>query len=170
VPHTPIPHKTVSKPKQSYENTDLCKPKTKAVELPKPSTPIEPDIPEDEYIYGPETDDNGDDVYEELNEEFLPSVIEPHISSRGGSDGARSNESSVESTHRVWLDDLSVSGVGEILKKLKLGNYVHKFADDMVSGSIVGEFDEDLLKEEYNLRKIEVIRLMKFIRTGHIPM
>ena len=64
---------------------------------------------------------------------------------------------------------LSIEEVGEYLKKIKLDAYVQTFKDQMVDGNMLLELDRDILKEEFGMKGIEALRLIKFATEGHIP-
>lgn len=72
-------------------------------------------------------------------------------------------------THRRFIQDLTISEVGEMLKQLKLGEYVEQFKDQHVSGEILSELKTEDLVSEFAMRKLEAIRLVKYLDTGHIP-
>ncbi|KAK3598518.1 hypothetical protein CHS0354_005799 [Potamilus streckersoni] len=52
---------------------------------------------------------------------------------------------------------------------LGLGDYVARFAEEMVDGTMLLELDENILRHEFKLSQIEAKRLMKFAREGHAP-
>ena len=64
---------------------------------------------------------------------------------------------------------LSIEEIGEVLRRLHLEKHVQSFADEKVDSIILNDFDGDVLKEDFGFTRLETIRLMKYIKTGHIP-
>ena len=64
---------------------------------------------------------------------------------------------------------LSIEEIGDVLRRLHLAKHVQNFADEKVDSIILNDFDEDVLKEDFGFTRLETIRLMKYIKTGHIP-
>ncbi|CAC5418986.1 unnamed protein product [Mytilus coruscus] len=67
------------------------------------------------------------------------------------------------------ISNKNISDVVEILNKLKLEKYSELFEGDMVDGMTLKNFSEGELKEEYKMRHAEAVRLMNYVRHGHIP-
>ncbi|XP_041361066.1 uncharacterized protein LOC121377223 [Gigantopelta aegis] len=67
------------------------------------------------------------------------------------------------------IEKLTIQELGQKLKALKLDKYVKAFSNEGIDGSLLVEFNEDILKDNFKLSAIESIKLMKFARTGHIP-
>ena len=67
------------------------------------------------------------------------------------------------------LENLSVGEVSEVLKQLKLDRYVDTFRENDVDGELMSSFSKELLKEHFNFKRSESIRLLKYVETGHIP-
>ena len=66
-------------------------------------------------------------------------------------------------------ETLTICELGEKLKALKLDKHVKSFSSEGIDGSLLVEFSEDILKENFKFSTVEAIKLMKFVRTGHIP-
>ena len=64
---------------------------------------------------------------------------------------------------------LSIEEIGEVLQRLHLEKHVQSFANEKVDSIILNDFDDDVLKEDFGFTRLETIRLMKYIKTGHIP-
>ena len=64
---------------------------------------------------------------------------------------------------------LSIEEIGSVLRQLNLEKHVETFANEKVDSVILKDFDENILKEEFGFTRLETIRLMKYINTGHIP-
>jgi len=64
---------------------------------------------------------------------------------------------------------MTVVDVGEILSRLALGKYVEVFQEQMIDGPLLLDLDNDILAE-FGFKKIEILRLMKFIKSGHVPI
>lgn len=65
---------------------------------------------------------------------------------------------------------LTIDEVGDYLKQLKLEAYVESFKAQMIDGSMLLALDRNILKEEFGMKGIEALRLVKFAQEGHIPM
>ena len=59
--------------------------------------------------------------------------------------------------------------VGEYLKLLKLDKYVETFKNEMVDGTFLIDMDEELLKDDFEFKRIEAKRLLRFASEGHMP-
>lgn len=64
---------------------------------------------------------------------------------------------------------LNMDEVGEYLKVLKLDKYVDIFKENLIDGQLLRELDKDILNESFGMKGLEVIRLMKFVKDGHVP-
>ncbi|KAL3891496.1 hypothetical protein ACJMK2_003757 [Sinanodonta woodiana] len=64
---------------------------------------------------------------------------------------------------------LTIEQVGQYLTVLGLERHVDTFKRNGVDGIILVELDEIVLVEELGLKKLEAIKLMQFVRKGHIP-
>ncbi len=67
------------------------------------------------------------------------------------------------------IDLLSIQDLGEYLHILKIGQYAERLADAQIDGILLKELDEQILTEEFGLKRFEAIKLMKFARHGHLP-
>ncbi|XP_067665426.1 uncharacterized protein [Haliotis asinina] len=67
------------------------------------------------------------------------------------------------------LKDLTIEGFSKALKELKLVKHVSTFRNHQVDGTLANEFTIDVLKTDFKLTGFESVKLMKFIKTGHIP-
>lgn len=65
--------------------------------------------------------------------------------------------------------NLSVQDLGRKLKLLKLDRYVKKFKKERIDGLLLSKLNEDILRTEFKFTQTEVIRLMTFVHTGHLP-
>ncbi|KAK3576937.1 hypothetical protein CHS0354_017612 [Potamilus streckersoni] len=75
----------------------------------------------------------------------------------------------VTSKNTSHLENMSISDLEKLLEKLKLEKYKTLFHENMIDGALLMEFDSGLLREEFGFTKVEAIRLMKFVKDGHIP-
>lgn len=67
------------------------------------------------------------------------------------------------------ISDLTIVEIGEVLEKLRLNKYVPIFKDQMIDGAILQELEKDDFVNVFKFTTVEAIRLVKFIKTGHIP-
>lgn len=69
-------------------------------------------------------------------------------------------------------DDVALLTVYEVtvyLKMLKLDDYINLFKEHMVDGNILLALDINILKEDFHMKRIEALRLIKFANEGHLP-
>lgn len=69
-------------------------------------------------------------------------------------------------------DDVALLTIGEVteyMKLLKLDDYIDSFKEQMVDGNMLLALDKEILKEEFHMKGIEALRLIKFANEGHIP-
>lgn len=77
------------------------------------------------------------------------------------------HETNIKTTGHV--SDLTIVQIGEVLEKLQLEKYVGLFKDNMIDGTILQELEKDDLVQDFKFTNVEAIRLLKFIKTGHVP-
>jgi hypothetical protein len=65
---------------------------------------------------------------------------------------------------------LSVKEVCEYLRALNLSKYEANFKEHMIDGAMLVELEPELFQEEFGMKKIEVVRLMKFAKEGRLPI
>ncbi|KAL5014927.1 hypothetical protein ScPMuIL_009197 [Solemya velum] len=65
--------------------------------------------------------------------------------------------------------DLTIDQVCSRLSLLGLDQFVDAFRKERVDGTILSALDTDVLKADFKFTSIQAIRLMKFVREGHIP-
>lgn len=65
---------------------------------------------------------------------------------------------------------LTISEVGEYLKKLNLGDHIEKFRDQLIDGALLVEMDRGMLQNEFGFSPVEALRLVKFAKDGHVPI
>ncbi|KAJ8047885.1 Sterile alpha and TIR motif-containing protein 1 [Holothuria leucospilota] len=63
-------------------------------------------------------------------------------------------------SRQVKLLSASVEEVGSFLKDLRLDSYVPRFQEELVDGELLVRLDEDILKEDIGMKKIQARRLM----------
>ncbi|XP_033726685.1 uncharacterized protein LOC117316255 [Pecten maximus] len=78
--------------------------------------------------------------------------------------GERTNPEAV----RRCLKQSSVSDISKYLVALKLDKYVERFREELIDGEIFVDLTDELLTE-FHMQRLEIIRLLMFIKTGHIP-
>ncbi|CAH1802634.1 unnamed protein product [Owenia fusiformis] len=67
------------------------------------------------------------------------------------------------------LSSLSLQQVGQCLQQLNLENYIQVFAENLIDGDFLMSLDQSLLETEFKMGRLEVRRLMKFIKEGWRP-
>ncbi|XP_052085596.1 uncharacterized protein LOC127723139 isoform X2 [Mytilus californianus] len=95
-------------------------------------------------------------------------LVRPSPSSKSATTPVQMSQTS-ESEIIVDVASLTIEDVGEWLRKLKLEKYSDVFEENQVDGCILMSIDEDMLKEDFHMSRFEVMKLMKFVRTGYVP-
>ncbi|XP_071141972.1 uncharacterized protein [Mytilus edulis] len=85
------------------------------------------------------------------------------------SDYCSSTSSSSAGSSKSVVDGKSVQETLGILKKLHLSKYCKEFADQLVDSAVLQELNEEILRKDFNFMHVEAVRLMKYVRSGHIP-
>lgn len=84
-------------------------------------------------------------------------------------DESRHGQAYKAETLPIWLKDLSVSEVSELLSKLRLSHYADMFAEQGVDGNLLSELDETDMKDLGIKSSFHRKKLMKFIQKGWTP-
>jgi hypothetical protein len=64
---------------------------------------------------------------------------------------------------------LTIDEVVEYLKRLNLGQYADTFKTEQIDGRMLILLDKDMLKEDFDMKGVEALRLVKFAKEGHVP-
>ncbi|CAG2242270.1 unnamed protein product [Mytilus edulis] len=83
-------------------------------------------------------------------------------------DKKRYNPGDTFETRLPDIGTMTIADIGRLLHRLNLDSYIQIFADSLVDGVILKEFNEKILKD-FGFSRLEIIRLMKFIQCGHVP-
>ncbi|VDI22689.1 Hypothetical predicted protein [Mytilus galloprovincialis] len=70
---------------------------------------------------------------------------------------------------KSFVTEKSVQEILGILKTLNLSKYCKEFADQLVDGAVLQELNEEILRKDFKFMHVEAVRLMKYVRSGHIP-
>ena len=71
--------------------------------------------------------------------------------------------------NRSCTNTRTIKEVGNALKKMGLQKYVNPFRDAKIDGVILSAFDEQILCDEFKMKRFEAIKVLSFAKTGHIP-
>ncbi|CAC5383733.1 unnamed protein product [Mytilus coruscus] len=85
------------------------------------------------------------------------------------SDYNSSNNSWSAGSSKSFVSVKSVHDIQEILKTLNLSKYCKTFKKNLIDGTVLQELDEGSLKKDFKFMHVEAVRLMKYVRAGHIP-
>lgn len=69
----------------------------------------------------------------------------------------------------LGIKEKNIHEIVDILRQLKLVKYCEMFEEDMIDGMTLKGFNEEDLKRDYGMRHAEAVRLMNYVRRGHIP-
>ncbi|KAH3840638.1 uncharacterized protein LOC127878031 isoform X2 [Dreissena polymorpha] len=73
------------------------------------------------------------------------------------------------STNMEKIKTLTMNEIGDILRLLKLDEYVDTFQDNQVDGAILTSLKRDDLVNELGMTKLQATRLFMYMSEGHIP-
>ncbi|XP_076084240.1 uncharacterized protein LOC143055004 [Mytilus galloprovincialis] len=148
-PSNEVPDKKEQKKHRPYENNNVQH-VNPIVKCEENEAIYEPDI------YGDDDSLDGHAVFDVTSQMKSPKVDNTQNDNEVGNDA-----------HDIG--NKNISDVVDILTKLKLEKYSELFEEDMVDGMTLKNFSEGELKEEYKMRHAEAVRLMNYVRHGHIP-
>lgn len=112
-----------------------------------------------------------------------PDVL-PHLDSSAGesekqskhllesktiSDDDESGQSSSAGSIQSYVSDMSVQDIQSLLEAFNLSKYQNDFKKHLIDGAMLEGLGEEILRDDFKFKQVEVIRIMKFIREGHIP-
>ncbi|XP_052085931.1 uncharacterized protein LOC127723382 [Mytilus californianus] len=148
-PSNEVPDKKEQKKNRPYENNN--------VQHVNPIVKCD----DNEAIYEPDIYGDDDSLDGHATCDMTSPVKSPHVDN--------TQDGNEVSTDAHDISNRNISDVVEILNKLKLEKYSELFEGDMVDGMTLKNFSEGELKEEYKMRHAEAVRLMNYVRHGHIP-
>jgi hypothetical protein len=64
---------------------------------------------------------------------------------------------------------LTIDEVVEYLKRLNLGQYADSFKTEQIDGRMLILLDKDMLKEDFDMKGVEALRLVTFAKEGYVP-
>ncbi|XP_076083946.1 uncharacterized protein LOC143054780 isoform X2 [Mytilus galloprovincialis] len=79
--------------------------------------------------------------------------------------GYNSSAGSIKS----YVSDMSVEDIQSLLEALNLTKYKKDFRKHLIDGAMLEGLDDTILRDDFKFKHVEVIRLKKFIREGHMP-
>ena len=68
-----------------------------------------------------------------------------------------------------YVNDKSVQNIQDILKSLNLSKYCDVFQKHLIDGNILSDLTEQSLRSDFSFMYVEAVRLMKYVRAGHVP-
>ena len=68
-----------------------------------------------------------------------------------------------------YVSDKSVQNIQDILKSLNLSKYCDVFQKHLIDGNILSDLTEQSLRSDFSFMYVEAVRLMKYVRAGHVP-
>ncbi|KAK3576952.1 hypothetical protein CHS0354_017628 [Potamilus streckersoni] len=107
---------------------------------------------------------DGDSSYCEINAGFQDDPQLPGLSARTESKEDKHIHYKCEGKTITTVIDVS-----NLLRRLKLENHIIVFKERGIDGHALFKLSEQILEKEYNFKKVESVKLMSFIRAGHIP-
>ncbi|XP_053382836.1 uncharacterized protein LOC123540204 isoform X2 [Mercenaria mercenaria] len=67
------------------------------------------------------------------------------------------------------ISKLTIDEVSEYLKKLNLEKYADNFKREQIDGPMLADLDRNMLREDFGMKGVEALRLIKFAKEGHLP-
>ena len=129
-----------------------------------------------------------DDVYVEVREVQLPPtptrdqqqekatppVTQPKASIEQRTEESKTRTNLTRTTTKdeesfTGVKDMTIAEVATALRQLRLGDYVKAFQENCIDGQILSELSVDDFVRELKMRRLEAVRLDKFVKQGHVP-
>jgi hypothetical protein len=101
------------------------------------------------------------DVYCSISEETFPEI--------GYNSDKDSKDSRSFGSTGPFVSDMSVQNIQDILKSLNLSKYCDVFQQHLIDGAILDQLTEQILRNDCSFMHDEAVRLMKYVRSGHVP-
>ena len=135
-----------------------------------------PPIP-DETRHSTDRDDQHYDVIETDESTALPSASGDVYCSISEVSSPESGYNSAKDSKDSWsfgstgsyVNDMSVQNIQDILKFLNLSKYCDVFQQHLIDGAILDQLTEQILRNDCSFMHDEAVRLMKYVRSGHVP-
>ncbi|KAK3577624.1 hypothetical protein CHS0354_013690 [Potamilus streckersoni] len=67
------------------------------------------------------------------------------------------------------IEHAKIKDVSEALRLLKLDKYIQMFEEEMVDGRMLKSIDGNFLRDEFKFTRVEALRLMNYVKDGHVP-
>jgi hypothetical protein len=102
-------------------------------------------------------------------------VTAPKLPARSGDRQSKSVQSSAKQSNisgdhvKQNVNEMCIEDVCNVLQKLGLEKYIPVFQKQWIDGAILNELNADILHTECGMKKIEAVRLMSYVKKGHIP-
>ncbi|XP_041361680.1 uncharacterized protein LOC121377672 [Gigantopelta aegis] len=93
------------------------------------------------------------------------SEIGPDVPARG----EQPDDEPSSTVHACPVESLGIEELCAQLERLRLHKHVKVFRKKGISGVILKSLSESVLKQELHFKDFEIIKLMAFIKKGHIP-
>ncbi|XP_052252036.1 uncharacterized protein LOC127858792 isoform X2 [Dreissena polymorpha] len=84
-------------------------------------------------------------------------------------DGDIDKDQNIKSANIERVNDMTINEIGDILRLLKLEEYVEIFKENHVDGAILTSLERDDLVNELGMKKLPATRLFMYITASHIP-
>lgn len=98
--------------------------------------------------------------------EVVPRQSQPKASSSEPEEGVTIEDNG---SNRSFVKKMTISDIKGVLETLSLGQYAACFEENSVDGEILSSLSVDDLVSELNLKKLEALRLHKYVECGHVP-
>lgn len=100
-------------------------------------------------------------VYESVKEVYSP---------ESGYDSAKDSKDSWSfGSTGSYVSGKSVQNIQDILQSLNLSKYSDVFQKHLIDGCILEDLTEQVLRNDFAFMHVEAVRLMKYVRSGHVP-
>lgn len=77
-------------------------------------------------------------------------------------------DQNIKSANMERMKDLTINEIGDILRSLKLDEYVEIFKENHVDGAILTSLERDDLVNELGMKKLPATRLFMYMSESHI--
>ncbi|XP_041372687.1 uncharacterized protein LOC121385960 [Gigantopelta aegis] len=103
-------------------------------------------------------------------------VVAPYVASTSSQSAVRAvgavsavSAVGVVSTEEKRADELTIGELAVKMKRLRLDRHVDSFRKEGIDGYLLCKLTKNILAKEFSFTELEIIKLMAFIETGHIP-
>ncbi|ESP02651.1 hypothetical protein LOTGIDRAFT_171851 [Lottia gigantea] len=100
---------------------------------------------------------------------LVRAMVKPLAKATESASGNRPSSAEDVGSSTCFAKGLSINQLADRLESLNLGKYIQTFKDAQISGDLLLDLNQAVLKEDFEMKTFEAIKLMKYARTGYVP-